>query len=97
MDVDLFGNLNLTLPLTLTLEDQTEVRVSGVEAGTLAPRLTIKLEFDEVIIFISVPLGTSATTHSSLVPLLQQAVSSLRSAQRAVLLSTVHTGAVQPP
>ena len=88
MDVAPFGNLVLTslLPFSVTLEDNTEVRVSEVEAGTVTPRLTVKLEFEGIIIFISVPLGSTEPTYSSLIPLLQQAVGSLRSVQRAVCL-----------
>ncbi len=88
------GNLVLTslLPFTVNLEGNTEVRVSGVEAGTINPRLTVKLEFDDVIIFISIPIGSVVPTYSSFVPLLQQAVVSLRSVQRAVLQGTVSAG-----
>ena len=76
--------LSVTLPQILVLEDGTEVRISVVEPITLpSSRLTLKLEFDLCIVFVSVRLD-SAGTYGLLVPVINRAIASLRLAVAAL-------------
>ena len=76
--------LRFALPQRLTLEDGTEVRISVVETEVDSSRLTLKLEFDLCIVFISVRT-VAVPTYGLLVPYIHRAVASLRLAATALL------------
>ena len=76
--------VSLVLPQILLLDDGSEVRISTVETNTVTSRLTLKLQFDEAIVYISVP-SVAPHTYGQLVPIIRTAIRNLRQTARALL------------
>ena len=77
--------LSVQLPQILILTDGTEVRVSQVHSpSSVVPKTTIKFEFDSIVVFVST-LAFPTPTYGFIVPVIQEAISALRSAQCAIM------------
>jgi hypothetical protein len=64
------------------------------QLGHTESQVNLKLELNDTTVFISVPSGLTTPKYELIVPLIQQAVSALLSAQVSVL-SNLHGGSIQ--